>query len=136
MPKTPAHPAGNERTPTGTWLLHTVLYPWLQLGVGGVTILLAKNGPKPLSLIEGVTISLYAVSLLAGTVCAFDSNSGRRVPESTRKVTQRVFTVVVAASVLCVVLYQTGNLASMTRFLLAQAGLAAIALPFSYIARL
>lgn len=128
-------PPKPTQTPTGRWSFYLVLVPWLQLITGGVLILFAKNKPPPLSLFEGVAISLYAVALLAGTVCAFGSPAPPKIAPAWRVATERVFLIVVILSVAFVILWQTGNVLSTTSFVYAQGLLAGIALPFSWRAR-
>jgi hypothetical protein len=123
------------QTPTGRWAYYLVAMPWLQLVTGIVLILIAKTKPTPLSLFEGAAISLYAVALLAGTVCAFGSPAPPNISNTLKIATERVFQFVVVVSVVLVVLTQTGNILSTRAFLGAQTCLALIALPFSWRAR-
>lgn len=112
-----------------------VAMPWLQLVTGVILILFASRGPQLLSLFDGAVISLYAVSLLAGTVCAFGSPTPPKISKRLMIATDRVFQIVVVISVVLVVLTQTGNILSTEVFVASQGMLVLIAFPFAWRAR-
>ena len=128
-------PQRASQTPTTRWFVYVLLLPWLQLLTGVTLIVFAKSAPDPLSLFEGATISLYTVGLLAGTVCAFGSPTPPPVSSKVKRGTEVAFHVVVFFSVIFVVLTQTGNVISSQNFLLFQALLLLVAIPFSWAAR-
>jgi hypothetical protein len=128
-------PVKSTQTPTIRWVWFLIVMPWLQLVTGIALILFAKTKPSPLSLFEGAAISLYAVALLASTVCAFGSPSPPPISDRLKNATYAVFQIVLVLSVVFVVLTQTGNVLSTKGFLSAQGLLALIALPFSWRAR-
>ena len=128
-------PPKPAQTPTGRWLYYLIGMPWLQLMIGLVLILLAKTAPPTLSLFGGIAISLYAVALLAATVCSFGSPSRPPISNKVRKATECALQIVLILSVVIVVLWQTDNIKCTPAFLAAQASLVLIALPFSWKAR-
>lgn len=123
------------QTSTGRWLYYLVGVPWLQLMTGLVLILLAKTDLPALSLFGGVAISLYAVALLAGTVCSFGSPGRSPISDEVKKATECALQIVVILSIVFVILWQTDNVKSTRAFLGAQAILVLIAVPFSWKAR-
>lgn len=135
MGKAAAPPKKPTQTPTGWWLLYLVALPWLPLFTGLLIVLFAKTRPEPLSLVEGVAVSLYAVALLAGTVCAFKAPSPPKISQRLKVVTSRVLLTVVFVSAGLVMIWQMDQVINTGVFLGAQFLLAMTALPFSWKAR-
>ena len=79
---------------------------------------------------------MYALVLLAGTVCAFRAPGARAIRKKVKDVTEMVFVLILIFSVVFVIMNQTDNVLSTEAFLGAQGLLAVIAVPFSWRARL
>lgn len=88
-----------------------------------------------MSLLEGCVLSLYAVALLATTVCAFKSPKPPPISPQLRDWTERIFVIVLVLSVVFVAISLTSNILDTFSFGTAQILLALIALPFSWAAR-
>lgn len=124
-----------KQTPTLKWLIFLVLAPWIHLLVGALVIAVASSSPEPASLIRGIILSLYAVSLLATTVYTLHSPRPPRVNPKVHAATHGAFYFVVLVAVVLVVLWQLGQVSNTGTFLGMQLFLVAIAIPFSWKAR-
>ncbi len=134
-PSKPPKQSNYIQTPFHRWILFLVLAPWLHLVVGAIVIILAETKPEPLSLIQGIAISLYAVSLLASTVFAFGSSCPPVINPKVKSFAKGTLIFVALIAIILVVLWQTENIQSTTIFIMTQVVLVIIALPVSWKAR-
>jgi len=131
------HLSKNKQTPTSKWAVYVIVLPLLQLVVGAVIMLLpaVKSKPPLLTLFGGAVLSLWAVALLAGTVCAFHSPTPPPVTENCKWWVGTALGGVTIFSVVGVSLHYTNQIPNTEAFVAAQGLLALIALPLSWRAR-
>ncbi len=124
-----------KRICTLPWAFFQVFLPLLQVIIAVIVLIFSKTHISPLSVLDGIVLGLFAVALLATTVCSFQSSSP---PPVSTGFQQTTIILLISFALFCAVLSTlniTSQIASAEFTEYSQLLLVAIAVPVAWVGR-
>lgn len=126
----------NARTPLSNWFIFQVSLPLLQIAIGGLAIALASRSTDPAALVEGLTLSIFSVTLLSGVVGTHVSPTPGSIPQEWVHYAYAALGAVVIVSAAVAALYYADAVHNRDMFVKVQIMMTGLAIPISWLARI